>query len=64
MGEFIDKSKGTAKEVVGAATGDRTLEAEGKADRAKGHLKGAFEQIKSGLRGVFGGKKSDGYEGY
>jgi uncharacterized protein YjbJ (UPF0337 family) len=46
MGELIDKAKGKAKEVTGVVTGDRALEAEGKADRAKGEVKGSFEELK------------------
>lgn len=52
MGEFIDKVKGTAKEVAGeikqqssnpATRADgRKLEAEGKADKLKGSVKGAL----------------------
>lgn len=32
MGEWTDKLKGRVKETVGAASGDRELEAEGKKD--------------------------------
>lgn len=46
MGEWIDKAKGKVKETVGVATGDRELEAEGKKDTAKGHIKGAVEDVK------------------
>jgi uncharacterized protein YjbJ (UPF0337 family) len=50
MGELIDKAKGKVKEVVGAATGDRKLEGEGKVDTAKGKVKGAFEKIKQDVK--------------
>jgi uncharacterized protein YjbJ (UPF0337 family) len=50
MGELIDKAKGKAKETVGAATGDRKLEGEGKVDTAKGKVKGAFEKVKQAVK--------------
>ncbi len=46
MGEWTDKLKGKVKETAGVATGDRELEAEGKKDTAKGHIKGAVEDVK------------------
>lgn len=46
MGEWIDKAKGKVKETAGVATGDRELEAEGKKDTAKGHIKEAAEDVK------------------
>lgn len=46
MGELIDKIKGKAKEVQGRATGNKTREAEGLAEQAKGKAKGAFEEAK------------------
>lgn len=55
MGELTDKAKGTAKEVGGVVSGDRSLEAEGKADRAKGEAKGRFEQLKQNIKDVFRG---------
>lgn len=52
MGEFIDKVKGTAKEAAGKAKQQSSdpatradgvrLEAEGKADKVKGDVKGAL----------------------
>ena len=41
-----ETAKGKAKEGVGTATGNESLRAEGRADRAKGDLKQAFEKIK------------------
>ncbi len=41
-----DQLKGKAKEGVGSATDDQGLEAEGKGDQAKGHLKEAAEKVK------------------
>lgn len=46
MGEWIDKAKGKGKEIAGVVTNDRSLEAEGKLDQAKGAVKGAFEKAK------------------
>jgi len=49
---------GRGKEAAGAATGDRDLEAEGRADQAAGkvknageHLKDAAKDVKDGLTG-------------
>ncbi|HZA50260.1 MAG TPA: CsbD family protein [Myxococcaceae bacterium] len=50
MGGLIDKIKGKVKEVTGAATGDRSLEAEGKKDHAKGHVKQGYENLKHDVR--------------
>jgi uncharacterized protein YjbJ (UPF0337 family) len=50
MGELIDKAKGKVKETVGAATGDRKLEGEGKVDTAKGKVKAAFEKVKQDVK--------------
>jgi uncharacterized protein YjbJ (UPF0337 family) len=52
MGELTDKASGKAKEVMGAATGDRGLEAEGKAQNFRGKLKERFESFKTRLRDV------------
>lgn len=54
----LDKAKnkaeelgGVAKEHAGEATGDQSLENEGKADQAKGNLKQAGEKIKDAFKG-------------
>jgi uncharacterized protein YjbJ (UPF0337 family) len=39
-------AKGAAKDLAGRVTDDKSLEAEGKADRAKADLKQAGEKIK------------------
>ncbi|MCP3099643.1 CsbD family protein [Myxococcus sp. K15C18031901] len=57
MGELIDKAKGKMKETTGAATGDRSLEAEGKADTAKGHIKEKFEDAKRAIKDAVDGDK-------
>ncbi|WP_405021244.1 CsbD family protein [Kitasatospora sp. NBC_00070] len=41
-----EKAKGKVKEAAGKAVGNDRLEAEGKADQAKGDLKQAGEHIK------------------
>lgn len=46
MGEKLDKAKGKAKTVAGAATGNERLEAEGHLDQAKGKAKSAVEGAK------------------
>lgn len=53
----MDKSKNKAQEVkgkieekTGEATGDRDLEAHGKADQVKGNLKQAGEKVKDALK--------------
>ncbi|QDE71739.1 MULTISPECIES: CsbD family protein [Myxococcus] len=50
MGEWTDKAKGKVKEVVGVASGDRELEAEGKRDSAKGAIKGKIEDAKRAIK--------------
>lgn len=42
--------KGKAKEQVGRATGDRSLEAEGRADQVSGNVKQAGEKLKDAIR--------------
>lgn len=51
MGEWTDKAKGKVKETVGVATGDRSLEAEGKADTLKGKVEDAKRVIKDAVDG-------------
>lgn len=41
---------GKVKEGVGDATGDRSLENEGRADQAKGNLKQAGEKVKDAFK--------------
>ncbi|NOK32666.1 CsbD family protein [Corallococcus exercitus] len=55
MGEWTDKAKGKVKETVGVATGDRSLEAEGKADTAKGKVKGVVEDVKHAIKDAVDG---------
>ena len=47
----IDKAKGRAKEAAGAATGNRRLKNEGRADHAKGSAKNAVDKVADTLTG-------------
>jgi uncharacterized protein YjbJ (UPF0337 family) len=42
--------KGKVKEAAGKATGDNSLQAKGKADQAKGHVKQAGEKAKDAFK--------------
>ena len=46
----VEKVTGKAKEKTGKATGDRSLEVEGKADKASGSLKNAGENVKDAFK--------------
>jgi uncharacterized protein YjbJ (UPF0337 family) len=46
MAGEMDKAKGAVKETYGKVTGDRRTEAEGKADKVKGHVKDAAHDVK------------------
>jgi uncharacterized protein YjbJ (UPF0337 family) len=50
MGEKLDKAKGKAKTVAGAATGNERLEAEGHLDQAKGKAKNALKGAKKSVK--------------
>ena len=52
----IDKATGTVKEKVGQMTGDRDMEAEGKADKAEGRIRGAVGHVKDAAREIIGKK--------
>jgi uncharacterized protein YjbJ (UPF0337 family) len=43
-------ARGKAKDVVGRATDDKGLEAEGKVDQIVGHLKQAGEKVKDAVQ--------------
>jgi uncharacterized protein YjbJ (UPF0337 family) len=43
-------AKGRVKEATGQATGDRSLEAEGKGDKVVGNLKQAGEKVKDAVK--------------
>ncbi len=52
MGAFMDKLRGKVKELKGAATGNRRVEAEGKAEYGKGRVKEGFEDVKREVKDV------------
>jgi uncharacterized protein YjbJ (UPF0337 family) len=58
MGEWTDKAKGKVKETVGVATGDRELEAEGKADTLKGKVKEKIEDAKRVIKDAVDSSRS------
>ena len=45
-----EQAGGQAKETTGRATGDRDLEAEGKADQSTAHAKQAGEKVKDAAK--------------
>jgi uncharacterized protein YjbJ (UPF0337 family) len=47
----MDQIKGSVKDAVGGATGDTKTQAEGKGDKAKGHVKDAVENVKDAVKG-------------
>ncbi|MBK5956978.1 CsbD family protein [Rhodoplanes elegans] len=47
----MDQAKGAVKEGAGKLTGDKKMEAEGKADKASGKLQNAVGGLKDKLRG-------------
>jgi uncharacterized protein YjbJ (UPF0337 family) len=47
----MQKLRGKAKETIGRATGDRSLEDQGTGDRVKSDLKDAGEKVKDALGG-------------
>jgi uncharacterized protein YjbJ (UPF0337 family) len=48
----VEDLKGKAKEAVGGATGDESLERQGRTDQAKADVKKAAEDVKSGAHEV------------
>lgn len=49
----LKKATGAVKEKVGQITGDRDMEAEGKVDKAEGHVRGAVGRAKDAARDLF-----------
>ena len=45
-----DKAQGKAKEVGGKVTGDRSTEAEGKAQQMKGNVEGKADEVAGNMR--------------
>jgi uncharacterized protein YjbJ (UPF0337 family) len=52
----VEELKGKGKQGVGRATGDDSMEAEGRVDEGKGNIKQAGEKVKDAAKGVFGDK--------
>ena len=52
MAGKIDQAKGAAKDTLGKATGDKKMQAEGKADKLQGKAKEAAKDAKSSVKGV------------
>ena len=48
----LQVAKGHVKEVIGRATGDQGLEAEGAGDKLAGNVKQAGEKLKDAVRGL------------
>lgn len=59
MGGTTDKLKGEAKESWGKVTGDRSTEAEGKLDKAKGGVKDTAQDVRDGVRDTVRDAKHD-----
>ena len=52
MSGTTDKIKGNIKEAAGKVTGDKSLEAEGKVDQAKGAAKNAARDVGDAAKGA------------
>ncbi len=52
MSEKFEEGKGRVKEPVGDATGDRSLQSEGKADQVAAKVKGFLETAKDRLSAI------------
>jgi uncharacterized protein YjbJ (UPF0337 family) len=50
----LKKATGTIKEKAGQITGDRDLEAEGKADKAEGKVRSAVGHVKDAAKEIVG----------
>jgi uncharacterized protein YjbJ (UPF0337 family) len=50
IAHMAEALKGSAKKTAGRATGGRRLKAEGRGDRAKGHLKQAGAKVKDAVK--------------
>lgn len=53
MGEYIDKTEGKVKELYGRASGNRSKEVEGRAQQARGGLKGMIERMREAFQRAF-----------
>ncbi|MBK5305637.1 MAG: CsbD family protein [Frankiaceae bacterium] len=52
MAGMVEQAKGQAKEAVGALTGNKDLESDGKADRRAGETKEKVRQVKDKTEGL------------
>ena len=52
----LKRATGTVKEKLGQATGNRHMEAEGKADKAEGRIRSAVGKGKDAVREIVGKK--------
>jgi uncharacterized protein YjbJ (UPF0337 family) len=52
----VKKATGAVKDKVGQMTGDRDMQAEGKADKAEGRVRGAVGHAKDAVREIIGKK--------
>ncbi len=52
MSGTTDKIKGSVKETVGKVTGDKSMETEGKVDRAKGEAKNIARDVADATTGA------------
>jgi uncharacterized protein YjbJ (UPF0337 family) len=63
MSDRVDEAKGNIKQGVGKVTGNRDMEAEGKAERdsaaARRQIKGAANQVKGNVEEGFGKATED-----
>lgn len=50
----LKKATGTVKEKVGQMTGDRDLEAEGRLDKAEGHVRSGVGKAKDAAKEIVG----------
>jgi uncharacterized protein YjbJ (UPF0337 family) len=50
----MKKATGAVKKAIGKMTGDRNLEAEGRADKTEGHLRSAVGKAKDAARELVG----------
>jgi len=48
MAGTINKIKGSVKDAVGSATGNTRMQAEGKTDKAKGHVEDMADRVSKG----------------
>ena len=50
MSEVINKTKGRVKQAVGALTGNKKLQQEGKRDELKGKVEGVAKKVKAAAK--------------